>query len=477
VVRRLLVVAIAALAAAAAVPRPAGPRPELPPALPAALQASHREGRTWALIEHLTGRIGPRLSGSAGAEQAVAWAEAELRAAGLAVRREPVKVPVWTRGLEKAELLSPEKAPLRVIALGGTDPTPAEGVSGEVTVVSSLEEVEALPADALKGRIALYHVERPTPTTSEEATAFYSAISRLRTRGAVVAARKGAIAALVRSAGTSDDPTRLHTGAMRYVDGSPRIPAAAIAVGDARRLASLARAGTPPRVHLTLLASSGPDADSANVVAEVRGRERPDEVVVIGAHLDSWDVGTGAHDDGAGVVAVMEAARVLQSLPVKPRRTVRAVLFMNEENGLRGGRAYRATHQAAMERHVAAVESDSGGGPPRAISAWVGPQGLDHLRALLPLLAGTGVDVVEPSDSGGADISPMKQDGVPLLGLRQDSTDYFDFHHSAADVLANLDRKHLERQVDAMARLAWALAEMEPGLPRPPPTVEAPSTF
>jgi carboxypeptidase Q len=476
VVRRLGLIAAAALAAAAALPRPAAPAPQVPPALPGALQASHQEGRTWALLEHLTGRIGHRLSGSAGAEAAVAWAEKELRAAGLAVRLEPVKVPVWRRGLESAELLSPEKAPLRVIALGGTDATPAGGLSGEVTVVSSLEEVQALPVDALKGRIALYHVERPTPTTSEEATAYYSAISRLRTRGAVVAARKGAIAVLVRVAGTSDDPTRLHTGAMRYREDAPRIPAAAIALGDARRLAALASAGTPPRVHLTLLPTSGGEADSANVVAEVRGRERPDEVVVIGAHLDSWDVGTGAHDDGAGVVAVMEAVRILQALPVKPRRTVRAVLFMNEENGLKGGEAYRAAHQAVMERHVAAVETDSGGGPPRAISAWVGPGGLDRLRELLPLLAGTGVDVVEPSESGGADISPMKQDGVPLLGLRQDSTDYFDYHHSAADVLANVDRKQLERQVDAMARLAWALAEME-ALPRPPPTRESPSTF
>jgi Zn-dependent M28 family amino/carboxypeptidase len=425
-------------------------------------EAVEREGQAWERLAHLTDRIGPRLSGSPGAEAAVRWTAERLAADGLAVRTEPILVPTWVRGLESAELLAPVAQRLAVTALGGSDPTPEAGIAAEVVEVASFEELAALPEGRVAGRIVLFN-----RAIADAGFQGYSAVAPLRTRGAVEAAKRGAVAALVRSLGTLS--ARLpHTGAMSYGAALPRIPAAAIAAEDAELIHRLLAAGDVVRLRLVLGCRTLPDAPSANVVADLPGRERPEEIVLIGAHLDSWDLGTGAIDDGAGVAMVMEALRLLKASGLAPRRTIRGVLFMNEENGLRGGRGYAEAHAAELPRHVAAVEADSGAGALQGIAVTVGEGGLARLRALAPLLRPAGAEPVT-SPGGGADIGPLREQGVPVIGMRQDAARYFDWHHTAADTLDKVDRAELARNSAAMAVLAWALAEMEPALPRPGP--------
>jgi hypothetical protein len=301
----------------------------------------------------------------------------------------------------------------------------------------------------------------------------YGRLGPLRHRGAVEAARRGAVAALVRSLGTLS--ARLpHTGALTYEEGVAEIPAAALAAEDAQLLHRLLAAGGPVRVHLRLGCRTLGEADSANVLAEIRGRERPEEVVLVGAHLDSWDLGTGALDDGAGVAMVMETLRVLKALDLTPRRTVRGVLFMNEENGLRGARAYAEAHADELARHVAALEADSGAGRPVGYSARVGPGGLERVRALLPLVAPLGVETLREG-GGGADLQPLQPFGVPELGLRHDTREYFHWHHTAADTLDKVDPALLADGAAVMAITAFALAEDTEPLPRPAPPSPGPS--
>jgi Zn-dependent M28 family amino/carboxypeptidase len=268
---------------------------------------------------------------------------------------------------------------------------------------------------------------------------------------------------LIRSLGTAD--YRLpHTGALRYKDDAPRIPAAAISAEDAELVHRLLAAGDRVEVHLRLTCQTLPDAESANVLAEIRGRERPDEIVLIGAHLDTWDVGQGAHDDGAGCAIVMETMRLLKRLGLVPRRTIRAVLFTNEENGLRGGRDYAERHGA--EHHVVAIESDSGGDAPVGFGITAGEGAVEMVRGIARHLRVLGADTVHPS-GGGADISPLKDRGVPVMGLMQDTARYFDFHHTEADTLDKVDPAALVRNVAALATMTWFLAEQEATVPRP----------
>ncbi|HYV85747.1 MAG TPA: M20/M25/M40 family metallo-hydrolase [Patescibacteria group bacterium] len=418
----------------------------------------------WPKLAWLADRIGPRLSGSPGAAAAVAWTLEEFRRDGLSnVRAEKVMVPHWVRGEESARLVAPYGRRLLVTALGMSVPTPAEGVTAEIVEVDSLDALKTL-GDKARGRIVLFSHE----TTAGREMAGYGATSPLRVKGPSEAARLGAVAALVRSLGTLR--ARLpHTGTLVYADDAPKIPAAALAEEDALLLHRLLEAGQPVRVHLSLGCVTLPDAESANVVAELRGRERPDEVVVIGGHLDSWDLGDGAIDDGAGVVMAMEALRLLKHLDLVPRRTIRAVLYMNEENGARGGKTYVETHKGEMARHVAAIESDSGADHPLGFRVAAGPGGEAAARALAAPLAAVGAADVKAADEGGVDIGPMKAEGVPLLGLRQDVTHYFDWHHTAADTLDKVEPRALAENAAAMAFMAWALAESPEPLPRVPP--------
>lgn len=420
------------------------------------------DGVAYVRAAQLTDGIGARLSGSAGAEAAVQWALQRFREDGLSVRAEPVKVPHWVRGEERAEVLPARGRSghsLAVTALGGSPATPVGGVTAEVIEVRSLAELHALAGKA-RGKLIFFDHSMSTPGGKTG----YGEASPLRNHGPAEAAKLGAAGALVRSLATASlrDP---HTGATTFEDGAPQVPAAAISVEDAALLHRLLQQG-PVQVRLALGCRTLPDVDSANVVADVPGREKPEEVVLLAAHLDSWDLAQGAIDDAAGVAVVMEAARLIARLPQRPRRTVRAVLFMNEENGLAGGKAYAQAHASEAERHVAALESDAGAGRPLSIGLRAG-EGAQALLApwLAPLETLGAADF--GGESGGADIGPLAAFRVPFVGVQQDVSRYFDYHHSAADTLDKIVPADLAQTAAAVAWVAYALAEMPQVLPRP----------
>lgn len=448
---------------------PQAPSPKLSAPSPLQLQVSERlvgaaltEGHAWTRLAELTDGIGPRLSGTEGAEAAVQWAVRSFKADGVKVWLEPVKVPRWVRGEERAELLTSERfrgRPLTVMALGGSAATPPEGVTAEVVEARSLEELAAL-GERVKGRIVLFNHTMQKPED-------YGKFASLRSRGPAAAAKAGAVGALVRSLATASLSTP-HTGATRFEEGDPRIPAASLTTEDAELLSRLLAGGGPVRVKVVLGCKELPEADSSNVVAEVKGREKPEEIVLISAHLDSWDVGTGAHDDGAGVVMVMEAARLLAKQKPAPRRTVRVVLFMNEENGLRGARAYAEAHAAELPRHVAALEMDFGGGPPLGVALRAGEGAGELVRPWLSPLLAVGAGELLTAEAGGADLTPMLPARVPFFGVRVDGTHYFDVHHTHADTLDKVDPQALARSTAAVTWLTYVMAEMPGVLPRPP---------
>jgi len=415
----------------------------------------------------LTDRIGPRLSGSENLEKAVRWCADEMRRDGLEkVRPEKVIVPHWVRGEASGRILAPAPHPMAILALGMSDGTPTGGVTAQVVEVTSLEDVAALGEKA-KGKIVLFN--KRIYANGGDDRGYGSAVG-LRFKGASAAAKVGAVGMLIRSLATAD--LRLpHTGAMGYDEGVPHVPAAAIAPEDAELIHRFLAAGETVTVTFTLTCKNLPDAESANVVGEIVGSEKPDEVVVIGGHLDSWDVGTGAQDDGAGCAITMEAIRLIRSLGLTPKRTIRAVLFTNEENGLRGGKAYAEAHAGELSRHVAAIESDSGGARPLGFGVSAGAGGVDVVKKLAAALAPFAADDVQ-TGGGGADISPTADAGVPQLGLRQDATHYFDIHHTMADTLDKVNAHDLAMNATAMAVMAWQLANLDPPLPRytPPKT-------
>jgi len=421
------------------------------------------DSRAWDKLAWLTDRIGHRLGGSEGLERAVAWTAEQFRRDGLEqVWTEKVMVPHWVRDHESARIVAPVDRPMATLALGGSVATPEDGLTAEVVAVQDFDELHAL-GDAVRGKIVLFNRPMRRDGGSEYG---YGAGSKLRVHGPTEAARQGAVATLIRSLGTAD--YRLpHTGTLVYDADAPEVPAAAISVEDALLIQRLLDAGETVRVRMAIGARTLPDAESANVIAEIRGRERPEEIVLIGAHLDSWDVGSGAHDDGAGCAVVMETMRLLASSGLIPRRTIRAVLFTNEENGLRGGKEYAARHAEEAERHVAAIESDAGGGAPLGFGVSAGEGAVEIVAEIARHLSSIGASEVT-AGGGGADISPLRAHGVPQLGLRQDTTHYFDYHHTEADTLDKVDRNDLDRNVAAMALMAYLLAEREEPLPRLP---------
>jgi hypothetical protein len=417
-------------------------------------------------VREIVDRAGPRLAGSPGDRVAVEAGLSILKGEGFAnVRAEPVTVPVWHRGVEVGEVTSPVSQRLALTALGGSVATPAGGVEAEIVRVATLEDLDVKEtAAACRGRIVF--VDRLMSRTSDGSG--YGDAVRARSDGASLAARLGAVGLLIRSVGT--DKNRLpHTGGMRYAKDAPRIPAAAVSVPDADLLTRLSRRGAPVRVRFELTCETRPDAPSANVIGEVTGREKPDEIVLLGAHLDSWDLGTGAVDDGAGCGIVIEAARQIASLSPHPRRTVRVVLFANEENGLAGGKAYAKDHAAELERHIAALEVDMGQGPPFGLSWNAGPSAEPMLLAITGLMGALGAGQLKPGRSGGADISRMLPAGVPSLGLLQDASVYFELHHTANDTLDKLEPAILDRSAAATALAAYVLAEIPETLARIPP--------
>jgi carboxypeptidase Q len=419
---------------------------------------AHADRGAYQKLSHLTDRIGNRLSGSPGLERAIAWAAQAMKDDGHDVHTEKVMVPHWVRGAEAAELTLPIARPLRVLGLGGTVATPKAGITAPVVVVHDWAELDAKQAQ-VKGAIVLYDVAMPKWT--EEKGAGYGETVPYRGAGASRAAKYGAVAVLVRSV-TAHSLRTPHTGAMNYADGVTKIPALAVTVEDSTLIARLAADG-PVTVHLRSEGQMLPDAVSANVIGELRGSERPDEIVVIGGHIDSWDVGQGAHDDGAGVVIMMQALTTLRTLGLTPRRTIRVVLFTNEENGVRGGRAYAKDHAGELAKTVLAVESDSGGFAPLGFSVQASSEIQDRVKArvtdIASLLAPIHASRVILGHSG-TDIGPMAPAGVPEIGLDVDGRTYFDIHHTEADTLDKVDPAALADDVAAVAALAYVVADM-----------------
>jgi carboxypeptidase Q len=413
--------------------------------------------RAYRRLAHLTDRIGHRLSGSTNLERAIEWALSEMKADGLDnVRAERVMVPHWVRGAESLQLTSPVTRELPMLGLGNSVGTPPEGIAAEAVVVRSFDELDAL-GERVRGKIVVYNV----PFTTYGATVQY------RGAGASRAARHGAVAAIVRSV-TPVSLQTPHTGAMNYAADQPKIPAAAITIEGAELLQRMYERGERPALRLKMEAKFLPDAESANVVAELKGSERPDEVVLVSGHFDSWDVGQGAHDDGGGCIVAWESVRLLKELGLRPRRTVRAVLYTNEENGLRGGNAYRDAHRAELSKHVLAIESDSGIYRPEGfgLAATAAPQVRADLEEIAKLLGGIRASRIA-ANGGGADIGPIMREGVPGASLDVDGTHYFDIHHTSADTLDKIDPQDLALCVAAMAVMAYVVADMPQALNAP----------
>src|SRR4051812_1496904 len=444
-----------------------------PPALPERVVGTAlHDGIAYSRLQDLTDSVGPRLSGSPGAEAAVAWALRKFQEDGVPAHTEPATVPHWVRGDERAELMhAPGVAGLKlaVTALGGSPGTPLDGVEGDVVEVRTIAEVRALGAKA-KGKIIFLNHAMSTPSGDTG----YGAFVDLRTHGPAEAAKAGAVAALVRSLATRSFRSP-HTGATDFAEGAPKVPAAAVSTEDADLFHRLLAKGAAVHVRLWLGCKRLPDVQSSNVVAEVRGREKPEEVVLLGAHLDSWDLAQGAIDDGAGAVIVMEAARLAAQLRPPPRRTIRVVLFMNEENGLAGGKAYAKAHESEAKRHVAALESDSGAGRPVGIVLRAGGDGKALLQPWLPPLERFGAASFVAGEAGGADISPLGRLQGPFVGGRPDNAHHFDLPHNAPGTLDPVGRDHPSQQAAAGSLGAGPPAGMGGTLARPPPTPPRPS--
>ncbi len=418
------------------------------------IRAAQADSFGYERLAHLTDTFGPRLSGSDNLERAVAWIVQEMQSDGLdAVRTEPVMVPYWHRGEERLTMLEPRPHTMPLLGLGGSIGTEAGGVEAEVLVVRSFEELEQRSAEAA-GKIVVYNV----PFTGYGETVQY------RTTGAIRAARAGAVAALVRSVTPLVMPLP-HTGMMRYDTDTRKIPAAAITVEDALMLQRMQDRGQTARLRLEMQAENRPDVLSSNIVAELKGSERPDEVVVMGGHIDSWDVGTGAMDDAGGCVVSWEAVRLLKRLGLRPRRTVRVVLWANEENGLRGAAAYRDAHRDDLDNHVLAIETDGGVAKPLGFGFSGTEEALALIREIGSLLDSIGAGRIT-NGGGGADIGPIMRHGVPGMGLQVDGTKYFWYHHSAADTVDKIDPHAFNLNVAAMAVMAYVAADMPQRLPR-----------
>jgi carboxypeptidase Q len=406
----------------------------------------------WNRLAQLTDTYGPRLSGSDNLARAINWAVEAMKHDGLEnVRTERVMVPRWVRGAESLEILEPAKHSIPMLGLGGSVATPPHGIEADVVVVKSFDELN----QHVKGKIVLFNALYTS----------YGQTNVYRTGGASAAARHGAVASLVRSIG----PTGLrtpHTGNMNYAEGVPRIPAAAIPAEDADRLQRLSDRGVAVRLRLRMEAHFEPDVESFNVVGEIRGNERPEEIVLVGGHFDSWDVGAGASDDGVGCIVTWEAARLLMKLGIRPRRTVRVVLFTNEENGLRGGNAYRDAHLQEAERHVLAIESDSGVFAPARIGFTGSEAAARAMREIATLLAPLGFTEIGPG-GGGADIGPIATAGkVPMLAYLGDSSRYFTIHHTPADTVDRIAPEEVSKAAATLAVVTYVVADSRERLAR-----------
>jgi carboxypeptidase Q len=450
---------------------PAQYSPQLVSEIKKVQQAALESDYAYRQLAHLSNNIGPRLSGSPQAQTAVEYVAAELRKLGLEVQLEKVMVPHWVRGEETGALteypgMSPGTTQKIVLtALGGSVATPNEGLTAEVVVVNNFDELQALGRDRVAGKIVLFNAkfDQQLADNGYAGPAYGQAVI-YRGIGASAAARLGAVAALNRSAGGAD--YRLpHTGALRYADDAPKIPAAAVTSEDAETMARLAGEGKV-RMHLVLTPQTLPDAVSYNVIADLKGSEHPEQIVIVSGHLDSWDLGRGAIDDGAGVVVAMQTAQLLKQLKLRPKRTIRVIAWMNEENGQMGARTYAQDHKEDFANHFAAIESDLGAGHPLGFYAQGKPELLTALQPLATILQSQGAGVTRMVEETGTDVAPLGEAGVPTFAPIQDSRTYFNYHHTAADTLDKVNPRELQENCALVAALAYTLASMPQTLPR-----------
>lgn len=434
----------------------------------AALESNYAYRRT----AFLTNNIGPRLSGSRQAARAVDYVADEMRKAGLTVRLQKLTVPHWERGTETGEIVQFEgmasgtTQKIVLTALGGSVATSPNGLTADVVVVNSFEELEALGRSKVAGKIVLFNHKFDTQVQAAGlGGAAYGAAVQYRWGGAMNAARHGAVAVLVRSAGGSQNRLA-HTGSMGYDPAITKIPAAAVSYEDAETIAYLAGMGRV-RVRLTLTPKTLPDTTSYNVIADLKGSEKPDEIVVVGGHLDSWDLGTGALDDAAGVAVSMQAGFLVKFLKLRPKRTIRIIAYMNEENGGAGGRAYAEEQKNNLANHFAAIESDLGASHPLGFYFSGKAEALPYFTPLTAILRDQGAPQVQLFSTGvGADIDPLTRAGVPSFAPWFDQRTYFNYHHTAADTLDKINPKELAELGAVMAVLAYGLANLEQPLPR-----------
>jgi carboxypeptidase Q len=434
-------------------------------------QAALTSDYAYRQVAHLSNNIGPRLTGSAQAAKAVEYVAGELKAIGCEVQLEKVMVSHWVRGEETAALVQfPGQAAnttqkIVLCALGPSVATPPDGIEAEVIVVRNFDELKLLPRDKVAGKIVLfnYPFDKQMAAEGRGGEAYGEAVV-YRSKGPVAAAGQGAIACLIRSVGGAD--YRLpHTGETDYVNDTPKIPAGAVTAEDADLIADLVRQG-PVRMKLVLTPQTLPDVESANVIGDIKGSEHPEQVIVVSGHLDSWDLGTGAIDDGAGVAVSMEAANLIQKLHLKPKRTIRVIAWMNEENGLAGSKQYAKDHEKEWMNHFAAMETDGGADHPLGINIKGKSEVKKMFAPIAAILQESGAGMLNLVEHCGADIGPMEKAGVPAFSPIQDSRFYFNYHHTAADTLDKIVPKQLAENSAVVAVLAYALANMEQPLPR-----------
>jgi carboxypeptidase Q len=434
-------------------------------------QAALTSDYAYRQVAHLANNIGPRLSGSAQAAKAVEYVARELKALGCEVQLEKVMVPHWVRGEETAALTEfPGQAPnttqkIVLCALGPSVATPPNGIEAEVVAARNFDELKSLPRDKVAGKIVLfnYPFDRQMAAEGRGGEAYGEAVI-YRSDGPSAAARQGAVACLIRSVGGAD--YRLpHTGQTDYANDAPKIPAGAVTAEDADLIGDLVRQG-PVRMKLVLTPETLPDVESANVIGDIKGSEHPEQVIVVSGHLDSWDLGTGAIDDGAGIAVSMEVANLIQKLDFKPKRTIRVIAWMNEENGLAGSKQYAKDHEKEWTNHIAAMETDGGADHPLGVNIKGKPEVKKMLAPVAAILQESGAGMLNLVEHCGADIGPMEEADVPAFSPIQGSRFYFNYHHTAADTLDKIVPKELAENSAVVAVLAYSLANMEQPLPR-----------
>jgi carboxypeptidase Q len=419
------------------------------------IAAAQADQFAWDRLAELTDTYGQRLSGTENLNRAIAWAQETMKKDGLEnVHAERVMVPRWVRGNESLEITNPPLHDVPMLGLGGSVATPPAGIEADVIVVATGDELTKRAADA-KGKIVLFNV----PYTNYGETVAY------RSGGASMAAKVGAVAAIVRAVGPMGLRTP-HTGGMNYAADVAKIPTAAIPAEDANRIQRLVNRGIKVRLRLKMEAKFDPDVESFNVVGEIKGSARPEEIVLVGGHFDSWDPGMGASDDGVGCIVTWEAARLMKKLNIRPKRTVRVVLFTNEENGTRGGNGYRDAHAQEAANHVLSVESDSGVFAPARLG-FTGSEGARKLISEIgTLLAPLGMQEIS-GGGGGADIGPISTLGkVPMIAYSGDSTKYFTIHHTPADTVDRIDPQEVSKAAASLAAMIYVVADMPQILPK-----------